>query len=88
MKDLPDLSYLAISGQEIAIRVTPNARREALEPGESPHDPIKIAVTVVPEAGRATEAAQALLAKAMGVARTRLVLIRGVKSRDKVFRLE
>lgn len=79
-----DLSSLAISGTEIAIRVTPNARRESIEAGP----PIKIAVTVVPEDGKATAAAQALLAKALGVAKSRLTLIRGVKSRDKVFRLD
>lgn len=83
MKDLPDLSDLAITGAEIVIRVTPNARREALEPGS----PIRIAVTVVPEDGKATEAARALLAKALGVAKSRLTLIRGAKSREKCFRL-
>ena len=81
---LPDLSALAQSGAEIAVRVTPNARREALEAGP----PIKIAVTVVPEDGKATAAAQALLAKALGVAKSRLSLLRGAKSRDKVFRLD
>lgn len=82
--DLPDLSALATPGAQIAVRVTPNARREALEAGP----PIRIAVTVVPEDGRATAAAQALLARAMGVAKTRLTLVRGAKARDKVFRLD
>jgi hypothetical protein len=81
--NLPDLSHLALPGAEIAVRVTPNARAAALDPGP----PIRIAVTVVPEDGRATEAARALLARAMGVAKTRLVLIRGAKARDKVFRV-
>jgi len=82
--DLPDLSHLATPGARIAVRVTPNARREALEPGP----PIRIAVTVVPEDGRATAAAQALLARALGVAKTRLSLVQGAKARDKVFRLD
>ncbi len=82
--DLPDLSALARPGAEIAVRVTPNARREAVTPGS----PIRIAVTVVPEDGKATAAAQILLARALGVARTRLVLLRGARSRDKVFRLD
>lgn len=81
---VPDLSALALPGAEIAVRVTPNARAEALDPGP----PIRIHVTVVPEDGRATAAAQALLARALGVARTRLTLIRGAKARDKVFRLD
>lgn len=82
--DLPDLSALALSGARIAVRVTPNARREAVDPGP----PLRIAVTVVPEDGRATQAAQALLARALGVAKTRLTLVSGAKSRDKVFRLD
>lgn len=81
---LPDLSELAVSGAEIAVRVTPNARREQLQPGA----PVKISVTVVPEDGRATLAARDLLAKAMGVAKSRLTLIRGARSRDKLFRLD
>lgn len=82
--ELPDLSHLARPGAEIAVRMTPNARRAAIEPGEV----LRIAVTVVPEDGRATAAAQEMLARAMGVAKTRLRLIRGAKSRDKLFRLD
>lgn len=50
--------------------------------------PIRISVTEVPQDGRATAAAQEMLARALGVAKTRLVLVRGATSRDKVFRLE
>ncbi|MFZ1470659.1 MAG: DUF167 family protein [Paracoccaceae bacterium] len=81
---LPDLSSLAILGAEIAVRVTPNARQAGVQIGP----PLRIAVTEVAEAGRATAAAQVLLAAAMGVAKTRLVLIRGATARDKVFRLD
>ena len=49
---------------------------------------IRIAVTSSPEDGRATEAARAALAEALGVAKTRLTLVRGTKSRDKLFRLD
>ena len=66
------------------MRVTPNARQATLLPG----DPVRIAVTEVPENGRATAAAQEMLARAMGVAKSRLVLLRGATSRDKLFRLE
>lgn len=82
---MTDLAHLATPGTEIAVRVTPNARRAGLDLVEGQ---IRIAVTVVPEDGKATEAARAELAKALGVAKTRLVLVRGVKSRDKVFRLD
>lgn len=49
---------------------------------------IRIAVTEPPESGKATEAARAALAKAMGVAKTRLTLIRGATARDKQFRFD
>lgn len=79
-----DLGHLVQPQGEVAVRVTPNARRNALEAGP----PIRIAVTVPPEDGRATEAARRLLAQALGVAPSRLRLIRGTKSRDKLFRLD
>ncbi|MCC6306047.1 MAG: DUF167 domain-containing protein [Rhodobacteraceae bacterium] len=81
---LPDLAHLARPGATLAVRVTPRAGREALLAGEAT---IRIYVTAPPESGRATEAARALLARALGVAPSRLELLRGVASRDKVFRL-
>lgn len=82
---MTDLSHLARTGAEIAVRVTPRAARNAVvaEAGM-----IRVHVTLVPEDGKATAMVQKLLAKAMGVARTRLVLLRGARSRDKVFRLD
>ena len=79
-----DLTHLAISGVEIAVRVTPRAARNriVLEQGQ-----LRIYVTVVPEGGKANAQVQKLLAKALGVAKSRLVLIRGESARDKVFRL-
>jgi len=82
---LPDLTHLALPGAEIAVRVTPAARRASVEAGDGV---LRIAVTEPPEDGRATAAAQAALARAMGVAKTRLRLVRGARSRDKVFRLD
>ena len=68
----------------IAVRITPRARRNALRCGE---DGIRIAVTAIPEDGKATEAARRLLAEAVGIAPTRLELVRGASSRDKLFRV-
>lgn len=82
---MTDLSRLAQPGTTIAIRVTPNARRAGVDVVEGQ---IRVAVTETPEAGKATEAARVALAKALGVAKTRLVLVRGATSRDKVFRLD
>jgi uncharacterized protein YggU (UPF0235/DUF167 family) len=82
---MTELSHLANPGATIAIRVTPNARRAGVDVVDGQ---IRINVTETPEAGKATEAARAALAKAMGVAKTRLTLLRGATSRDKLFRLD
>lgn len=76
---------LAVSGAEFALRVTPRARREGLSRDGAG---LRAAVTAPPEDGKANAAVQALLAHALGVARTRLVLVRGAAARDKVFRLD
>lgn len=83
MKDV-DLSVLAVPGAEIAVRVTPKAARNAVVVEQGA---IRVYVTVVPEDGKATAAVIKLLAKALGVAKSRLVLVRGATSRDKVFRV-
>ncbi len=87
-KDLPDLTHLARAGAEIAVRVTPGAARAGIDPPGPEGGPLRIRVGELPEKGRATAAAQALLAKALGIAKTRLVLVSGAASRDKVFRID
>lgn len=84
-RDLPDLSHLARPGAEIAVRVTPKASRDRIEAEGAV---LRVYVTAMPEDGRANVAVQKLLAKAMGVAKSRLVLRRGATSRDKVFGVE
>jgi uncharacterized protein len=76
---------LAVPGAEFALRVSPRARREEISRDETG---IKVAVFAPPEDGKANAAVQVLLAHALGVAKSRLVLVRGGTSRDKVFRLE
>ena len=80
-----NLSQLAVSGTEIALRVTPKASREKLLWQEGQ---LRAYVTAPPEDGKANEAVRKLLARAMGVAKTQLVLIRGATARDKVFRYQ
>lgn len=77
-----DLMHLNTPGTEIAVRVTPRASRNTiiLEDGM-----IRVYVTVVPESGKANAAVVKLLARALGVAKSRLRLKRGAASRDKVF---
>lgn len=81
---VPDLRAQARPGAEFALRVTPGARRAVLEQGP----PLRAYVTDPPEDGRANDAVQKLLARALGVAPSRLSLRRGAKSRDKLFRLD
>ncbi|WP_116135005.1 DUF167 domain-containing protein [Tropicimonas sp. IMCC34043] len=80
-----ELADMAVPGAEIAVRVTPKASRNAVEAGEGG---LRVYVTTVPEGGKANEAVRKLLAKALGIAKTRLVLVRGETARDKVFRIE
>ncbi|OOY10009.1 MULTISPECIES: DUF167 domain-containing protein [Thioclava] len=82
---MTDLSHLAIPGSEIALRVTPKASRNEIRVGD---EGLRAYVTVVPENGKANAAVVKLLAKALGVAKSRLTLIRGETARDKVFRLD
>ncbi|ARO13614.1 hypothetical protein BVG79_00254 [Ketogulonicigenium robustum] len=80
-----DMTDLAVTGAEIAVRVTPRASRARIL-----HDDdgtIRVYVTVPPEDGKANAAVAALLAKAMGIPKSQLQLIRGATARDKVFRL-
>ncbi|AZV79189.1 DUF167 domain-containing protein [Parasedimentitalea marina] len=81
-KDLPDLGHLAQTGTEIAVRVTPKAARNAIQ---FKNGQLRISVTVVPENGKANDAVQGLLSKAMGVAPSYLQLKRGQAAREKLF---
>ena len=71
-------------GDEITVRVTPRAARArvVVDAGS-----LRVYVTEPPEGGKANAAVQKLLAKTLGVAKTRLELVRGATSRDKTFRL-
>ena len=76
---------LAVPGAEFAVRAVPRARLA----GVSLEDGVwRIAVSAPAEDGRANAAVAEALAHALGVAKGRLVLIRGATSRDKRFRLE
>jgi hypothetical protein len=78
------LAHLAKPGTEITVRVTPRAARNAVL--ETPEG-LKVTVTAPPEDGKANKAVTKLLGNALGVAKSRLTLIRGATARDKVFRL-
>jgi uncharacterized protein (TIGR00251 family) len=80
------LSARAVPGAQLVLRVTPAARRNAVE--ELPDGRLKVQVTAPPEDGRANDAVRRLLARALGVAPSRLTLVSGAQGRDKVFRLD
>lgn len=81
---MAELHHLARTGARIAVRVTPRASRARVVEEDGA---VRVWVTVPPEGGKANKAVQALLAKALGVAKTRLVLVQGETARDKVFEL-
>ena len=83
--DLPpagDLMALAGEGGQLAVRVTPGARSEGLW---IEADRVLVKVRAQPESGAANDAVLKLLAKALGLPATRLRMLRGATSREKIF---
>ena len=69
----------------LAVKVTPGARSEGLEIAEGK---LQARVRAKPKDGEANDAVLALIADALGVGRSRLTLLRGATSREKLFRLD
>ena len=67
------------------VRVRPKAGRNSVEVDG---DRVIVRVTAAPEGGKANDAAAALLAKRLKVARGRVHVVRGHKARDKRMRIE
>lgn len=67
------------------MRVTPGARVESVELGEGK---LLVKVRVKPEDGKANAAVLDLLADALGIATSRLRLLRGATGRDKLVQLD
>jgi len=78
------LSHFVFTATRIAVRVIQNASRNRVVAEDGT---IRVYVTTVPEDGKANVAVIELLAKAIGLAKSRLQLVRGATSRDKVFRV-
>jgi uncharacterized protein len=76
---------LADSAGRLALRVTPGARTEGIELGDGQ---VLIKVRVKPEDGKANDKVLELLAKALGVATSRLHLLRGATGREKLVQLD
>ena len=85
--DLPPaeaIRALADDEGRLMVRVTPGARVEALEIAGGR---LLAKVRAKPEDGKANDAVLALLATALGLAPSRLELLRGATSREKQFRI-
>ena len=76
---------LADAEGRLALRVTPGARVETVELGEGV---VVVKVRAKPQDGKANDAVLGLLAQALGVAPSRLSLLRGSTGRDKLVRLD
>ncbi|WP_374282386.1 DUF167 domain-containing protein [Novosphingobium sp.] len=76
---------LADGEGRLALRVTPGARVESLELGEGK---LLVKVRVKPEDGKANAAVLELLAAALGIATSRLRMLRGATGRDKLVQLD
>jgi uncharacterized protein YggU (UPF0235/DUF167 family) len=68
----------------LALRVTPGARAQGIELGEGR---LEMKVRARPHDGAANEAVLDLLAQALGIATSRLRMLRGATSRDKLVQI-
>ena len=71
---------------QINVRLTPRAAREQIAPDDG--DGYLVRVTAPPVDGRANDALCRLIAGRAGVAPSRVTLVRGAKSREKVVSVE
>ena len=70
----------------LAVRLTPRAARDAIA-GFDDRGRLLVRVTAPPVDGAANAACVRLLARALGIAPSRISLIRGRQSRDKVLEI-
>src|SRR5690606_31765598 len=85
--DLPPaeaIRALADGEGRLALRVTPGARSESVE---IVNGQVQMRVRAKPKEGEANDAVIALLARALGVATSRLRWLRGATGRDKLVQL-
>jgi uncharacterized protein len=78
------LRALADGEGRLAVRVTPGARSEGIEIVEGR---VAVKVRAKPEDGKASAAVLELLAQALEVAPSKVEMLRGATSREKLFRI-
>lgn len=69
----------------IDVRATPRASRDRIEVDRTL---VRVWTTAAATGGQANDAVRKLLSKRLGVAPSRLSLVRGATARDKVFEVE
>lgn len=75
----------------LAVRLTPNGGRDALDGVEVTADGLahlKARVTAVPEKGKANKALMVLLSKRLKVPKTAISVVSGDTARQKILRIE
>jgi uncharacterized protein len=91
LADQPCPFHPVDGGLEVRLRVTPKASRDALQgvvADTQGNGVIKIAVTAVPEDGKANAAVIKLLAKAWRLRKTDMHIVRGSTDRNKTLLIE
>ena len=79
------LEYLVNTNKPFEVTVTPKASRNQIKLDDTG---IRVYVTTVPEDGKATAVVIKMLAKAIGIPKSKLTLLRGASSRRKTFKIE
>jgi uncharacterized protein (TIGR00251 family) len=76
----------AVNGVSLKVRVQPKAASNQVAGYQG--DTLLLRVTAPPEAGKANAAVASLLAQALGIAKSRVRIVRGHASRDKLVMVE
>ncbi len=74
---------LKSEGFQLSVHVTPKGSKSELLPFKSGDTTLRLKVNVAPEDGKANAAVIRLLAETLGIAKSRIQIMRGEKSRDK-----
>jgi uncharacterized protein len=75
-------------GVTLAVHATPGARKTAVLKDSGRNGRLEVKVAAPPDKGRANKAVIEVLAELFGIPRSRISIIRGASSRDKVLLLE
>ena len=75
-------------GVRLRLRVSPGSRRSGFGGLVDSGARLAVRFSPSPVEGKANKAVEALLAKALGIPKNRVVIVRGLRSREKMARVE